>query len=211
MKTTILSTLAVVFTILVFMGCSKDEKSQPTQNRFGDQFGGTPYLGDATGKLFVDGSLQYTWEGTATVSAIEQTADSISVVFQANFGDEGEINLKIRGQDHDGNLLFESGEDAFRIIDSDITGQFDNETQALSFSGDFRERHVFADVDVLFHESTDVFPAGSTLKLAFRATREIAVDAPPNTPDSGNGCTLRLVPVWSPSGLTMGMVPDCDL
>ena len=209
MRAIILFTFATVLAFVVFMGCSKDEKPHTSQSSFGDQFGGTPYRGDATGKLFINGSLQYTWEGNATVSAIEQTTDSISLVFQANFGDEGEINLKIRGQDDNGNFLLESPGTVFRIIDNDIFGQFENDAQTLSFSGDFRERHVFADVDVLFIESTDVFPAGSTLTLAFRATREIAVDAP-DTPNDGNGCTMRLVPVWSPSGLTMGMVPDCD-
>ena len=208
MKVTILTVFAVALVTIGFMGCSKNEKSPPAPSGFGDQYDGTPYRGDATGKLFTDGSLQYTWEGNATVSAIEQTADSISLVFQADFGDEGEINLKIRGQDRDGNFLLENPDEVFRVIDNDIFGQFENDAQAVSFSGDFRERHVFADVDVLFHEDTDVFPAGSTLKLAFRATREIAVEDP-GTSNGGNGCTLRLVPVWSPSGMTMGMVPDC--
>src|SRR5690606_29765890 len=151
MKAVILTALATVFTLATFISCHKNEKPDPAQRRFGDQFGGTPYRGDATGKLFIDGSLQHTWEGNATVSAIEQTADSLSIVFQADFGDEGAINLKIRGQDQNGKFLLESPGAVFQIIDSDIFGQFENEVQTLSFSGDFRERHVFADVDVLFN------------------------------------------------------------
>ena len=206
MKTTILTTIAVAFAIAVITGCSKNEDPQPTQSSFGDQFGGTPYLGDVTGKLFIDGSLQYTWEGNATVSAIEQTADSISLVFQADFGDEGVINLKIRGQDDNGNFLLESPGIVFRVVNNDIFGQFENEAQKLSFSGELHERDVTTDVDVLFNEDTEVFPAGSTLKLAFHATREIAVD----DPNASNGCGMRLVPLWSPGGLTLGLVPDCD-
>lgn len=206
MTTNVLASFAAVLAIIVFMGCSKSEKPQPAQSRFGDQFGGTPYLGDATGELFIDGSLRYTWEGNATVSAIEQTADSVSLVFQANFGDAGEINLKIRGRDHNGNFLLESPGAVLRIIEGDISGMFENAAQTISFSGDVRERYVFADVDVLFNESTDVFPSGSTLKLAFRTSREVEG----GDPSGGDGCTMRLVPVWSPTGLTMGMVPDCD-
>ena len=209
MKAIILSVFAIVASAMMFVSCSKSEKPQSTPDSFGSQYGGTPYRGDATGKLFTDGSLQYTWEGNATVSAIEQTADSVSLVFQADFGDEGEITLKIRGRDHNGSFLLENPNEVFRIVNNDIFGELENDSQMLSFSGDFRERHVFADVDVLFHEDTGVFPAGSTLKLAFRTTREIAVEDP-GTSNGGNGCTLRLVPVWSPSGMTMSMVPDCD-
>jgi len=30
-----------------------------------------------------------------------------------------------------------------------------------------------------------------------------------NDVNDTEGCQMRLVPIWSPSGMTMGMVPDC--
>ena len=198
--------LVITLAIAMFMGCDKSEQTQPDENRFGDRYGGAPYLGEARGELYVDGSLSYEWEGEGTVSVIEQTVDSVSLVFQADFGDEGEINLKIRGRDQSGNFLLEEPTAVLRVIDGTISGRFENSAQTISFSGDASERYVFADVDVLFSEGTDVFPAGSTLKLAFHTAREVESDHP----GGGNGCMLRLVPVWSPSGMTLGMVPDCD-
>lgn len=197
--------LTVTTVIVMLTGCGKSEQALPVGDRFGDQFGGMPYLGDATGELFIDGSLMYTWDGEATVSAIEQTADSVSLVFQADFGDEGEINLKIRGRDQHGNFLLEETGAVLRIIDGAISGSFENAAQTISFSGDADKRYVFANIDVLFNQSTDVFPAGSTLKLAFHTSRDVEVEHP----GDGNGCQMRLVPIWSPNGMTMGMVPDC--
>jgi len=200
--------LFIPFTLLMatamLMGCSKDENEPLGEGRFGDQFGGTPYRGDATGELFIDDELVYVWEGTATVSAIEQTADSVSLVFQADFGDEGEINLKMRGRDHNGDFILESPGGILSIVDGTISGRLENAAQTIALSGDVREQSVFADFEVLFNQRTEVFPAGSTLKLAFRTSREAEHTG------GGNGCTMRLVPIWSPNGMTMGMVPDCD-
>lgn len=190
--------------IAMLVGCSKDENEQLSKGRFGEQFGGTPYRGNATGELFVDDELIYVWEGTATVSAIEQTADSVSLVFQANFGDEGEVNLKMRGRDYDGDFLLENPDAVLRVIDGTISGRLENPAQTIALSGDVHDRYVNADIEVLFNQSTEVFPAGSTLKLAFRTAREVEHTG------GGDGCAMRLVPIWSPNGMTMGMVPDCD-
>ncbi|GGC14397.1 hypothetical protein GCM10011386_02660 [Parapedobacter defluvii] len=204
MKTSLFIPFTLWMALALLMGCSKDENEQLGKGRFGEQFGGTPYRGDATGELFVDDELIYVWEGSATVSAIEQTADSVSLVFLANFGDEGEVNLKMRGRDHNGDFLLESPDGVLHVVDSKISGRIENTAQTIALSGDVHERYVSADIEVLFNQGTDVFPAGSMLKLAFRTSRETE-----DTGD-GDGCTMRLVPIWSPNGMTMGMVPDCD-
>ncbi len=203
MKTSVFVPFTLLMAIALLAGCGKDESEQLVGGRFGEQFGGTPYRGDATGELMIDGELAYVWEGTATISAIEQTADSVSLVFQANFGDEGEVNLKMRSRDHYGNFLLENPDAVLQIVDGAISGKIENAAQTIALSGDIRDRHALADMEILFNQRTDVFPAGSTLTLAFRTSREVEHT-------DGDGCAMRLVPIWSPSGMTMGMVPDCD-
>lgn len=98
----------------------------------------------------------------------------------------------------------ENPDGVLHVLDGTISGRIENTAQTIALSGDVDERYVSADIEVLFNQGTEVFPAGSILKLAFRTSREAA------DTDDGNGCAMRLVPIWSPNGMTMGMVPDCD-
>ncbi|WP_028295288.1 hypothetical protein [Olivibacter sitiensis] len=196
----------ILFSCLLAIGiaCSKDEQGgQEHEASFSEKYGGQPYTGEAKGELLIDGKVVHTFEGKGTVAAIEPTNDSISLVFRADFDASGEITFKVRGQQRGENFFSENEAINFRIVDQEIEGEMTNSVQQIHFSGDAREKLVFMDMNVLFLENSDPFPKGSTLKLAFRTSREVTDS------EDGEGCQMRLVPIWSPNGMTMGMVPDC--
>lgn len=191
---------------LVLVGCSKDGDEIAPKDNFSDLFGGKPFKGTAEGVRINEGDENYTWNGEGTVAVIEASGDSVSIVFMADFGEEGDINLKMRGKVEGSNFLMESEGSAsfFRIVNEKITGDISNDAQEMNFEGTLREEQANMKVRVYFKETTGAFPKGSSLNLTFKTSREVSEDD-----DSGEGCQMRMVPIWGPNGMTMGMVPDC--
>ncbi|MFD2970237.1 hypothetical protein [Sphingobacterium bambusae] len=202
-----IKTLSCVFAVLVLLalGCTKDDSADDQSDNFVERYGGTPFNGNAKGIRLVNGQSNYEWTGDGRIVLMESTVDSVSMLFMADFGDEGEINFKVRGAYQD--LNFRAGADdptqVFAVDDGRVSGKIVNQEQAIDFSGDLQRERASVHMRVEFLEATPVFPANSVLDLHFDTQRKVA--------DGGDtdGCQMRLVPIWSPSGVTMGMVPDC--
>lgn len=191
--------------LLFALGCAKDEGVADRSDNFIESYGGTPFKGEAKGIRSVNGEANYTWTGDGRIVLMESTADSVSILFMADFGDEGEINFKVRGAHRD--LNFQAGgEDptqAFTVNDGQLRGKIINQDQSIDFNGDLQREKAIVHMHVEFLEETGVFPANAVLDLHFDTQRKAA------EADDTEGCQMRLVPIWSPSGMTMGMVPDC--
>lgn len=196
---------ACFFAALLLLGCGKDDHSDINREDFVSLYGGKPFKGTAIGLLSEAGQTTYTWNGEGRIALIEATTDSVSLVFIADFDDEGEINFKVRGA-YDG-TQYSTGRDQssyFNVQDQQIDGLIINEDQRMTFQGKMEKEKATLNMRVEFLKETGSFPQGSLLDLTFETTREIVAGD-----EDGEGCQMRLVPIWSPSGVTMGMVPDC--
>jgi len=191
---------------LLLVGCTKEEDGEITKEDFASVYGGKPFVGTAKGIQFQDGAEYYTWNGEGRLALIETTADSVSIVFMADFASEGEINFKVRGKFEGGRFHMETEDPQifFRVADEKISGNLDNAAQDMSFEGTMKQEKVNMVMEVLFKEENGPFAKGSSLKLSFDASRQVTGDD-----EDGEGCKMRLVPIWGPNGMTMGMVPDC--
>lgn len=190
---TIHSTLLLAF-MLLLTGCAKENNEQEANQNFNEIFGGTPFKGTATGIRSQNGANEYTWKGEGRIALIEATADSVSMVFMADFGDLGEMNFKVRGKYDRTTYRMDTTDPSifFRIIDENITGAIKNTQQEMSFEGSLKKETASMTMRVNFKAENGPFPSGSSLKLTFDTRRTIADD------DNGDGCEMRLVPIWSP-------------
>ncbi len=202
------TTLKIIFGLLLslsFFGCTKDETENLNDENFVSAYGGKPFKGKAKGIRSEDGQTTYEWNGDGRIAIIETTADSASIVFMADFGKEGEINFKLRGA-YSGlsyQLSDQQQNPVFMISDQRIIGEITNSEQQMIFNGSMAKNQAILNVQVKFKKETGAFPEGAVLDLTIDGERTIAEEG------SGEGCQMRLVPIWSPNGITMGMVPDC--
>lgn len=196
----------IIIVSLLFVGCSKDDSTPIADGDFDELYGGKPYKGTARGVRSQPGEADYTWNGEGRIAVIEATNDSVSVVFMADFDDQGEINLKFRGKIHGSDLRLEAAESEsyFVISQEKIDGKIENVAQSMLFDGIFQRGKADLAMSIYFKQTDGAFPAGSTLNLQLNTTREI-----PTENDDDSGCGVRVVPIWGPNGMTMGMVPDC--
>jgi len=187
-------------------GCSKDNSEPLDEGNFSQLFGGKPYRGTARGVRSQPNAEDYIWNGDGRIAVIEATNDSVSVVFMADFDNDGEINLKFRGKMDGADLRLEAAdtESYFVISQQKIDGKIENAAQNMSFDGILQRGKADLAMSVYFKKADGTFPAGSTLNLQLNTSREI-----PAENDNDSGCGVRVVPIWGPNGMTMGMVPDC--
>ncbi|MHC8948839.1 hypothetical protein [Sphingobacterium hungaricum] len=192
--------------ILVFTSCTKDSEEINSKENFTARYGGKPFVGTAKGARSQDGVTNYTWNGEGRIALIEALGDSVSMVFMADFGDKGEINFKVRGKFDESTYRMETSDPTiyFRILEEQITGSIKNAGQQMLFQGSMQQEQVKMTMQVDFMEENGPFPKGSSLNLSFDTNREVS-----ENDGDGSGCGTRLVPIWSPSGVTMGLVPDC--
>lgn len=190
----------LLFTLL--LGCSKDDTETAAKD-FATLYGGRPFKGSAAGIRSQSGRETHRWSGEGRVAVIEVSRDSVSLVFMADFAEVGAVNLKIRGA-YRGNRFQATGPSLdFSIVDGKISGNAVNEQQRIVFSGAIAPGTSMLDMRIEFLQEQEGFPEGSVLELSLDTSRE-------HGDGSGDGgCNMRLVPIWSPSGMTMGMVPDC--
>lgn len=201
MKTCII----ILFLCCLLQSCSKENNSS-SPDTFESLYGGKPFKGTAKAVLERDGLDNLTWNGDGLVSLIESSGDSLSIVFLSDFGNKSEINLKLRGKVERNYFTFNGNNTPpfFNIMDERIMGNIANDTQDTRFEGTMHRARVKLTAQIYFKKASDPFPKGSTLHLTLDTRREIQEDD-----DDVKGCQMRLVPIWSPSGMTMGMVPDC--
>lgn len=196
-----------MFALLFILGsCSKEKSNDIHPDTFKSLYGGKPFQGSATALLEREDFDDLIWEGDATVALIEPSDDSVSMVFLGDFGNKSEINFKLRGKTEGSHFRLEGTNSNifFQINDEKITGNLDNGVQKISFEGTMGKERAKVTAHILFKKASDPFPKGAVLKLELDARREIVGDE-----EDGPGCQMRLVPIWGPSGMTMGMVPDC--
>lgn len=195
-----------IIALIFCLGCSKSEPTANEAQDFVALYGGKPFKGTAKGKRSQDGQVNYQWTGEANIVLMDKTADSVSLVLMADFGEEGAINFKVRGA-YDGQRFFTSDPQQpavfFEINDGRVNSNIKNDLQTMLFSGSMSPEKAFVQMEVAFLQASGIFPAGSVFDMQFDTTREGA------GADDTEGCQTRLVPIWSPSGVTMGMVPDC--
>ncbi|MGH2622479.1 MAG: hypothetical protein ACRDE7_02340 [Sphingobacterium sp.] len=197
----------ILIVSIFFLGCTKENDENNTRDNFTGKYGGKPLNGSVTQVLTGEGFEDINWNGEGMISLIEASDDSISIVFLADFGSQREVNFKMRGK-VDG-FNFRSGDDEpasfFRIVDEKITGNSESAVQEMRFDGTMKKGQAKMTAQIYFKETNHPFPKGATLSLKFNTSREIT------NSDGGDvsGCQMRLVPIWSPTGVTMGMVPDC--
>lgn len=192
---------------LMLQGCAKDNDTTSSRNNFESLYGGKPFKGSAKVVLEREGFDKLTWNGDGLVALVESSSDSISIVFLADLGKNNEINLKLRGKVDGPNFSF-NGPNAstfFHIVDKAITGNLSNPAQEMRFEGTMNEQRTRLNAEIYFKQANDPFPQGAKLYLTLDTKRAVVVDGD----DNGTGCDMRVVPIWSPTGITMGMVPDC--
>lgn len=190
---------------ILLLGWGKDDDPARKNEDFNSLYGGIPYKGTAQGGMSLEGSI-LGLSGDGTIALIEDAEDSVSIVFLADIDDLGEINIKIRGRfDRESFYMEKENSDIFfRIMDQTINGKFISEAQEMSFDGNLRRDKGQMKMVAIFKQETESFPEGTRLELNFDTSREIT-----ENDDSGSGCQMRMVPIWGPNGMTMGMVPDC--
>lgn|GEM_PF-801169 len=206
MKTTIKLShfLYLIATILVMGGCSKDNSEGDGKDSFISAYDGTPFRGTSKGMVVI-GNSSRTWNGKSSIALTDIKADSASMVFRADFGDDATINFMLRGREQGMSLISDaSATSNFRIADRNISGKVNNPSQEIVLEGTSSANKIFMTMKVTFKEETDGFPKGTVLTVSFDAERESGDG------NGGEGCQLRMVPIWGPNGMTMGMVPDCD-
>lgn len=190
---------------IVLMGCAKEDPENGTEKDFVAFYGGAPFRGTAVAVRSQNGADDYRWEGEGSVFLMEESPDSVSLVFIADFDEQGEINFKLRGK-YEGlsyKLEAEGTADYFHVVNQKISGLIDNAEQNMQFDGTMQEGNAKMSVQVQFKQTSGAFPAGSTLDLVFDTRRDV------EDSEDTDGCQMRLVPIWGPNGMTMGMVPDC--
>ena len=189
---------------ILLLGCAKDDGPARKQEDFNSLYGGLPYKGKVQGRIFLE-EKEISLAGNGTIALIEGTKDSVSVVFLADIEDLGEINLKIRGRFGRESFFLEneSSDMFFRIMNQEIEGRFISESQEMTFVGNLGREKGQMKMTAVFKQETDSFPTGTRLYLDFDTGRRVTED------DDLSGCQMRMVPIWGPNGMTMGMVPDC--
>ncbi len=201
--TSSLSILILCVAGFTLTGCT-DQEDPAEREGFISRYGGKPYAGTASGVLrSQQGEELYSWNGSASIGLLEVVGDSVSMAFRADFGREGEMNFKTRGVQEGGNYVADGGENSrFGITDGSIGGAVTNPVQEMAFVGSADPTQISMTMEVEFLDDSGDFPEGSVLELVFNASRTLGEE-------DENGCTLRMVPIWGPNGMTMGMVPDC--
>ena len=196
----------IVFLIvaIISLGCSKDS-NQPDQG-FTSLYGGVPYKGTVIGRVSIDGGNELALSGKGSIALIEATKDSVSIVFLSDLNRLGEINIKIPGK-FDGDSFYMEDENPniyFKVTDQNIDGKSISESQEMTFQGKLERERGQMKMVAVFKQETESFPKGTRLELNFDTNRDVS-----NNNGDVKGCPTRLVPVWSPTGVVMGMVPDC--
>lgn len=102
--------LISLFTFISLLGGCAKEGDTKAENNFDSLYGGKPFKGTAKSVLTGEGFENVNWNGDGTVTLIESSADSVSMVFLADFGNQSEINFKLRGKVDGVNLRFEGNE-----------------------------------------------------------------------------------------------------
>lgn len=165
----------MLFLLFAFVSCSKSEQENLGAEDFVSFYGGTPFKGNAKGVLSKDGQTIYEWNGDGRVAIIESTADSASIVFMADFGNQGEINFKMRGA-YSG-LDYRSSDQnrnpIFMISDHLISGEVINQEQQMIFQGSMEKYKTILNTQVQFMKATEPFPEGSVLNLTIDAERSV--------------------------------------
>ncbi|WP_156309500.1 hypothetical protein [Sphingobacterium endophyticum] len=190
---------------ILLLGCAKDDDPPRENEDFNSLYGGIPYKGTVQGLISLKGN-KLNLSGVGTIALFEDSKDSVSIVFLADIDDLGEINIKIRGRfDRESFYMEKENSDIFfRIMDQTIDGKFISEVQEMSFGGNLRVDKSQMKMVAIFKQETESFPEGTRLELNFDTSRKIR-----ENDDDGSGCQMRMVPIWGPNGMTMGMVPDC--
>lgn len=188
------------------LGCTKENDQANQEENFASFYGGIPYKGTVSGSVSIDGGNELDLSGEGSIALIEATKDSVSIVFMSDIDKLGEINLKIPGK-FDGKSFYMEDENPniyFKIVDQEIDGKSTSDSQEMIFEGKLEMERGQMKMVAVFKEETESFPKGTRLELNFNTNRDIN-----NSNGDVNGCSTRLVPVWSPNGIVMGMVPDC--
>ncbi|MBD1431444.1 hypothetical protein H8B06_01290 [Sphingobacterium sp. DN00404] len=191
---------------ILLLGCTKEDNPARENEDFNSLYGGIPYKGTVQGRISLDEGNALDLSGDGSIALIEATSDSVSIVFLSDIDDLGEINIKIRGEFN--SKSFHMGKESsgiyFRVVDQIINGKFTSETQDMVFEGKLEKESGQMEMVAIFKEETESFPEGTRLELNFDTSRKIT-----ENDDDGPGCQMRMVPIWDPNGMTMGMVPDC--
>ncbi|NQD72031.1 hypothetical protein HP439_14995 [Sphingobacterium shayense] len=192
---------------ILFLGCAKEIDENTNFKNFTGEYGGKPFKGSVTQVLTGKGFEDMSWDGDGTITLIEASDDSVSVIFLANFGKLGELNFKMRGKVDGLNFRIEEDESAsfFRIVNEKISGNSESAAQDMRFDGTMQREQAKMTAQIYFKEASDPFPKGSTLRLNFNTKRKVMI----NDDGDVSGCQMRVVPIWTPDGLVMGMVPNC--
>lgn len=200
------SILAMICLISGLLACSEDTNPAVVGD-FYEVYGGKPFKGESRAVIELEeGGQQQVFDGDGRIALIDQVADSVSLIFMADFDSAGEVNLQVRGRYDEKNYVMETEDpDVFFLVEAGhISGKSDNATQTMIFDGTMEHEQVYVTVEVLFKQAVSPFPAGSSLHLTFDTRRKIEEGE-----SGGTGCQMKMVPVWGPYGMTMGMVPDC--
>jgi hypothetical protein len=195
----------IVFLIVAILslGCSKE--NDHSNESFTSLYGGAPYKGTVSGSVSIDGN-ELALSGKGSIALMEATKDSVSIVFLSDLDKLGEINIKVPGK-FDGKSFYMEDENPniyFKIIDQNIDGKSISDRQEMTFGGKLERERGQMKMIAVFKQETESFPKGTRLELNFDTKRD-----PSNSNGNPGGCGTRLVPVWSPNGVVMGMVPDC--
>ncbi|WP_432709742.1 hypothetical protein [Pedobacter sp.] len=196
--------IVLLIVAMLSLGCTK-ENDQPNQD-FTSVYGGVPYKGTVSGTVSIDGGNEFALSGKGSIALMEATKDSVSIVFLSDLDKLGEINIKVPGK-YDGNSFYMEDENPniyFKIIDQNIDGKSISDRQEMTFKGKLEKESGQMKMIAVFKQDTESFPKGTRLELNFDTNRAIS-----NSSGDVGGCPTRLVPVWSPNGVVMGMVPDC--
>jgi hypothetical protein len=190
-----------IILLLLSAGCSKENVNNKD---FATTYGGKPYKGDVRVELFENGTSLNTWNGDGRIAVIEAEADSVSIVFMADYGTTGEVNFKVRGKyDQMNYMMGDQQPSYFKVNGKTIDGKIFTADQNFNFTGTIENERVNMTMQVEFLKDLNGFKQGDRLDLNFNTTRDISEG------NSTEGCQMRMVPIWSPNGMTMGMVPDC--
>ncbi|TXK52143.1 hypothetical protein FVR03_01605 [Pontibacter qinzhouensis] len=190
--------------LLLLLGCNRDEEATET---FIQKVDGEPYKGTASIQVNTGKGPGNTIEGTTSFQLMDVKGDSATIAITTKLPNNNTLNLKIKGK-QDGQA-WQSGEKELTFHVSAqgiISGETTTPQEKFKFDGSLSETNLVLKTHIVQLVQVDEFPAGTELMIMHNAQRELKQGGN----GSSGGCNLVLRPISTPTGLVMGMVPECD-
>ncbi|MFT2007887.1 hypothetical protein ACMA1I_04365 [Pontibacter sp. 13R65] len=203
-KSHLLLRFMACYSLLLLLSCKKDYAAEQT---FIQKYNGEPYKGTAAVTINTGASPGNTVNGTSSAQLMEVRGDSATVVITTKLSNINSLNLKIKGKQDKEVWSSAEGELNLQISPQGIiSGQTTTQQEQYDFEGSMTETNFILKMHVVQLKQIDNLPAGTQLTVTYNAQRE----KHENSSGGKGNCRTVVRPISTPTGVVMGMVPECD-